>query len=188
MLYVSNWFPEQLHKGYVCKSVCQCMHARVCTFASILSSSALSGFKQRSFTLQPSPVDRLDSNSDLALFGPTHSPSSRCLPETGPIRIDDGGQVIAKSSVGFDCYSMQCQDNELYISIQTSRIRRSLRCPTGQTIDLADAGFESGSLGPCPDNEAMCATLNCPNYCSGNGRCFEGQCECIMGYIGDDCS
>lgn len=43
----------------------------------------------------------------------------------------------------------------------------------------------------CPPTYDFCTTVgneDCYNYCSGNGVCVEGTCQCNPGYFGDDCS
>ena len=42
---------------------------------------------------------------------------------------------------------------------------------------MCDAGF----LG------ATCDQLRCPDDCSGNGFCMQGQCECAKGWKGESC-
>jgi len=36
-------------------------------------------------------------------------------------------------------------------------------------------------------NKCPCS-LNCPNECSGNGRCDKGKCVCQQGFLGPDCN
>jgi hypothetical protein len=42
----------------------------------------------------------------------------------------------------------------------------------------------------CPDDfEHFCGAYQvCPNLCSNNGYCLGGQCYCLSGYSGEDCS
>ncbi len=61
-------------------------------------------------------------------------------------------------------------------------------CPTGQTVDLARAlpgKFEKGSVGPCPDNKAMCESLACGPACAVGGVCKEGKCHCNLQFTGE---
>ena len=65
-----------------------------------------------------------------------------------------------------------------------------VRCPSGKVLEweLFEYGFLQGKLGPCPDNAQTCARYNCPNACSGNGKCVNEKCECYDGYSGRDCT
>lgn len=51
--------------------------------------------------------------------------------------------------------------------------------------------LDSPKLAPNPDIELkklINETLFCPDYCSNNGYCLDGQCFCKPGYKGADCS
>merc|ERR1719331_3062598 len=45
------------------------------------------------------------------------------------------------------------------------------------------------ALAPADNSTVECGeACTCPNRCSGNGECFNGQCKCFPGYTYFDCS
>lgn len=56
-----------------------------------------------------------------------------------------------------------------------------------QLSRLLPAMFQGGVIGPCPDNDAACATLACPG-CTAGGDCLDGRCVCKLAYEGPNCS
>lgn len=71
--------------------------------------------------------------------------------------------------------------------LQLKLLGATLDCPTNATLDLAQAlptRFKSGSIGPCPDNEAVCGSLACAPSCAVGGVCSEGACYCNLQFTG----
>ena len=60
----------------------------------------------------------------------------------------------------------------------------------GQIFDHNDANSKYSVRVQCPlDHELICYDPNdiCPLYCSSNGYCIDGTCECKTGYTGNMC-
>ena len=64
-----------------------------------------------------------------------------------------------------------------------------MECPAGGFLEIADISGEGlVRIGPCPESSEICPSLSCPADCSTNGRCLDGECQCFLGYAGEDCS
>lgn len=86
------------------------------------------------------------------------------------------------------CYQTQCGPGN---TLQLNILGQTIDCPTGQTVDLATAmpnQFKQGSIGPCPDNAAMCGYLSCNESCTVGGLCRDGKCYCNLQYTGTQCA
>ena len=80
---------------------------------------------------------------------------------------------------------MACINSKLTLYVGNSPVE----CPPGGIVEVADNNGESlVRIGPCPDPSEICPSLACPADCSTNGRCLDGECQCFLGYIGEDCS
>ena len=84
------------------------------------------------------------------------------------------------------CYISSCETDgsgNKYIKVTVDGV--SGNCTTsGQTLSL------SGITVTCPKIDQFCAAYgDCPNDCSGNGRCLlNGTCRCFAFFTGLDCS
>lgn len=47
---------------------------------------------------------------------------------------------------------------------------QAVTCVDGQEVPLAAAGFDSGSIGPCPIANTFCENGGCVNDCSNQGK------------------
>jgi len=75
-------------------------------------------------------------------------------------------------------------------ALQYNILGNQVACPTGKTVNLAEqlpTKFKEGSIGPCPDNAAMCSSLSCNDTCAVGGYCHAGTCHCNLMYQGKDC-
>lgn len=119
------------------------------------------------------------------MFGVYHGYKGRCMEVTKPITVSLGLREETLDA-GAKCFKFECKNDELFLVLGFVNIR----CPSGDFIDVSaldiDAGFRSGKLGPCPDNKAICNSMNCPMDCSSNGVCdptsASGTCGCSLGH------
>lgn len=90
------------------------------------------------------------------------------------------------STVQSRCYPYVCNPNNITFTIGTNKITcLSTENATTQKTISAFTGYLA-----CPDYNQFCvrSRKTCPNWCSKNGYCMGGICNCITGYYGDDCS
>ena len=88
------------------------------------------------------------------------------------------------------CFETKCDVEKKEAAIKISG--NQIKCTTadsGQKKILSKNGDVEYYI-ICPDVSKMCvAGLNCPNDCSGKGRCLKtGKCNCFRGFGGEDCS
>jgi hypothetical protein len=124
-------------------------------------------------------------------FGWQNGLDSRCIPVTWLFNTftyqfpDSANKAGWKDSM---CYKSSCTAaGELQLDILGSKVS----CPSGQLVDLGKAlpqQFQSGTIGPCPDNAAVCKTLSCNDSCAVGGTCVSGKCYCNLMYMGPDCA
>jgi len=130
-------------------------------------------------------------------LGEYHGPEARCLPVVPSIAVQRYNYSLLPMGAG--CFKTRCSGDSLYVTLLAgTESETEVNCPPGQYIDLVAktagkvGGYTSGKLGPCPTAGAQvqdfCATLSCPNNCSGQGYCVDGQCSCFTGYEGESCS
>ncbi|EGR26888.1 leishmanolysin family protein, putative [Ichthyophthirius multifiliis] len=83
------------------------------------------------------------------------------------------------------CYQHYCQHNSQQLIIQVGN--QKVICTKNQAQMQVD-GY-NGYI-QCPENiQEFCNFKKfCPNYCSANGYCLKGQCNCDKGFYGSDCS
>jgi hypothetical protein len=123
-------------------------------------------------------------------FGWVHGASSRCAAVTYLFNNFAYQFPDANFKTGWQaamCYQSSCTATGV---LQYEVLGRTLDCPTGTTLDLAQLmpqSFRSGSIGPCPNNTLMCNTLSCNASCATGGVCNKGQCFCNLMYQGSQC-
>ena len=125
------------------------------------------------------------SSARETMFGVYHGYKARCLEVEEPVTVSLG-MMEETMEAGAKCFKFDCKDNQLFLVLGMHNVR----CPTGERINVGDldidAGFQEGTLGPCPDNEMMCNSMKCPHDCSNNGVCnplsSDGTCGCDLGF------
>lgn len=123
-------------------------------------------------------------------FGWRHSPSSRCFPVTWLMATQTYQFPSSNSKEGWRdamCYPSSCTPQG---KLQLDIMGKKVDCPSGSTLNLASllpGTFTRGSIGPCPDNAAMCASLACGDACAVGGLCVAGRCYCDLAFTGPDC-
>ncbi|WIA15148.1 hypothetical protein OEZ85_001835 [Tetradesmus obliquus] len=139
----------------------------------------------------PNCLSRQYASSAGDKFGWQNSPSSRCIPVTWLFNTFTYQFPDSQYKDGWKdsmCYKSSCNaQNQLQLSI----LGNNVTCPSGQTVDLAKAlpgQFQKGSVGPCPDNAAMCDSLSCGESCTVGGTCVSGRCYCNLEYTGPGCA
>lgn len=118
---------------------------------------------------------------------------ARCFPISSDIfQRTEGIQIVTRNSASSACFETICRDGSLFVVIPETRSfpRAELECPEGETIDLQreELGFNQGLIGPCPRARDVCDFWGCPNDCSFNGQCYRGECHCLLGFGGVDCT
>lgn len=84
------------------------------------------------------------------------------------------------------CYPYVCHNNGTIVF--TVGVNMIVCLSTDYGVNKTLAGL-SGYL-TCPDFEAFCeiSRKTCPNWCSQNGFCTRGICNCRSGYSGESCN
>ncbi|KIZ07139.1 zinc-metallopeptidase-like protein [Monoraphidium neglectum] len=119
-------------------------------------------------------------------FGWANGAESRCMPVTWLFNNYDYQFPDSTFKAGWQdavCYPSSCNDQGV---LQLKMLGQTVDCPTGKTVDLSQAlpsKFKQGSIGPCPDNAATCASLACGPSCAVGGVCVSGKCHCNLQYI-----
>lgn len=82
-----------------------------------------------------------------------------------------------------ECYKTECHGDGTY-SVEVLGVKMTCKS-AGEVLDFADyfEHFHSGGI-QCADPEVLCASEQCPDNCSGNGWCSNGQCVCHLGFGG----
>eukprot|EP01025_Chloroclados_australasicus_P001651 TRINITY_DN10411_c0_g2_i1.p1 TRINITY_DN10411_c0_g2~~TRINITY_DN10411_c0_g2_i1.p1 ORF type:complete len:1043 (-),score=97.76 TRINITY_DN10411_c0_g2_i1:683-3811(-) len=138
------------------------------------------------------------SASEFADFGQRFGRETRCLPVQGNEvqRVLDP-KIFRKLNFGAACFRVRCLEDDLYFyippTLNTPGIE--LKCPSGQDVELSgvDLGFRFPyKVGPCPEADKVCKFWGCPFAnglaCNGQGDCYQGQCQCYLGWKGPDCA
>ena len=86
------------------------------------------------------------------------------------------------------CYPYVCTDTSIEITVGVTTIECSYS-PTDEAGTQKTINSLNGYL-ECPIYESFCEQSRkiCPNWCSKNGFCTRGICNCYTGYYGKDCS
>lgn len=95
------------------------------------------------------------------------------------------GTVALPSTVQSRCYPFVCGADRITFTIGTNTIV----CLATESGSAKTISSFTGSL-ECPIFDDYCTNSrkSCPNWCSKNGYCMGGVCNCITGYYGSDCS
>lgn len=95
------------------------------------------------------------------------------------------GTVALPSTLQSRCYPYACGNSSITFTIGTYTIVCQSNEAGVQKILSALTGYLS-----CPIFADFCTNSRktCPNWCSQNGYCMRGICNCYSGYEGDDCS
>jgi hypothetical protein len=93
--------------------------------------------------------------------------------------------VALPSTLLSRCYPYICGTSSITFIIGTSTIVCQNTDAGAQKTLSAFTGYLQ-----CPIFNDFCTNSRktCPNWCSQNGFCMRGICNCYQGYEGDDCS
>ncbi|EGR26907.1 leishmanolysin family protein, putative [Ichthyophthirius multifiliis] len=82
------------------------------------------------------------------------------------------------------CYKYECSSNGQQVTIWVGS--KKVVC-TKNLENMSVKGY-TGQI-QCPENIALFCGFKkfCPNFCSGNGYCLNGKCQCSKKYFGQDC-
>lgn len=113
------------------------------------------------------------------IYGESFGPNSKCVKSNFAIN----GWTIQSEVVR--CMEYKCSTGKVVFYIDG---KEAGVCSKEKETINAPKGYQ-GTL-ECPNPETFCDSqyLRCPNFCSGKGYCFKGQCECKLGSGGNDCS
>ena len=95
------------------------------------------------------------------------------------------GTVPLSSTLTSRCYPYTCNPANITFKIGTNTIT-CLNTDGGKSQNVSSM---AGQL-ICPDFTSFCSRSRktCANWCSQNGYCMGGVCNCLAGYYGSDCS
>ena len=101
-------------------------------------------------------------------------PKSRCFDSTLSTAYNIGEYSA--------CYEViACSDTAATVKIGT----QTISCPfTGATLTVP--GYY-GTI-KCPKSKILCDNVSCPSMCYARGKCVKGECICLDGFGGLDCS
>jgi hypothetical protein len=107
-----------------------------------------------------------------------YSTSSYCVSSTL-------GTVALSNKLTSRCYPYSCGASSVTFTIGTY----SITCLSSEAGTPKTLSAMTGSL-TCPDFAAFCSNTRktCASWCSQNGYCMAGVCNCLPGYYGVDCS
>jgi leishmanolysin len=96
------------------------------------------------------------------------------------------GTVSLPNTLTSRCYPYVCNPTNIIFTIGSYSITCLSTDPAGTQKTLSSM---TGTL-TCPDFASFCqhTRITCPNWCSQNGYCMAGVCNCLPGYYGSDCS
>ena len=95
------------------------------------------------------------------------------------------GTVTLPSTLTSRCYPYVCDTNSITFTIGTYTIT----CLSSEAGVQKTLSAMTGVL-TCPIFASFCTDTRktCSNWCSKNGFCMGGVCNCLPGYYGIDCS
>ena len=114
----------------------------------------------KSYTLEKYQTDAFCVDSTFANVGISDLYRGRCYPYICYA-------TYIEFTVGLNIVT--CQDNEGGVQKTINSLNGYLKCPVYEEF--------------CEQSRKIC-----PNWCSQNGFCTRGVCNCYTGYYGDDCS
>ncbi|GAQ85119.1 hypothetical protein KFL_002200055 [Klebsormidium nitens] len=109
------------------------------------------------------------NSSSLAYWGQAFGVGSKC--------VADGSEAWSKNGferppVGGGCFRYQCSwdvtGTQATLMIMVGD--QAVTCIDGREVPLSAAGFDSGSIGPCPAANAFCESGGCVNDCANQGK------------------
>lgn len=123
-------------------------------------------------------VDPTTSDSYVSYTQEAYGTTSFCVASTL-------GTVALPSTLTSRCYPYTCSVSSVAFKIGTSTIT----CLSSEAGVQKTLSSMTGSL-TCPDFVSFCTHTRktCSNWCSRNGYCMGGVCNCLPGYYGSDCS
>ncbi|KAI5056639.1 hypothetical protein GOP47_0028826 [Adiantum capillus-veneris] len=117
------------------------------------------------------------------MLGEIRGLESRCMAAS----LVRKGFVRGALTQGSGCYRHRCRNHTLEVAVDG--VWNS--CPEkGGSIQFP--GFNGDLI--CPSYNELCGSADfampghCPNGCNLNGECVDGDCKCLFGFSGEDCS
>lgn len=95
------------------------------------------------------------------------------------------GTVALPSTLTSRCYPYTCGTDSIVFTVGTY----SITCLSSEAGTTKTLSAMTGDL-TCPIFADFCTNTRktCKNWCSQNGYCMAGICNCLPGYYGVDCS
>jgi len=95
------------------------------------------------------------------------------------------GTVALPNTLTSRCYPYKCNTANITFTIGSY----SITCLSTEGGTSKTLSSMTGTL-ICPDFSSFClhTRKTCSNWCSQNGYCMGGVCNCLSGYYGSDCS
>ncbi|XP_042409790.1 leishmanolysin-like peptidase [Zingiber officinale] len=128
-------------------------------------------------------TDTSSARAPDRMLGEVRGSNSRCMASS----LVRKGFVRGSMTQGNGCYQHRCVNRTLEVAVDG--IWKA--CPeAGGPVQFQ--GF-SGEL-ICPSYHELCSSVSvsvngqCPDRCSFNGDCVNGQCHCFLGFYGSNCS
>jgi hypothetical protein len=86
------------------------------------------------------------------------------------------------------CYKAVCNKNGTQITVTVDNTTAYCNKPGIFKSNVGEPLTIEGRLVNCPNNfTVFCSIKPCPNYCSGNGICIDGECLCVKPFLGKAC-
>ena len=146
----------------------------ICTNAASAMSDSCGIFGPYANCVDPATTD----NGYASYTYEAYATNSYCIASTL-------GTVSLPSTLTSRCYPYTCGVNSIVFTVGTSTIT----CLSSETGVQKTLSSMTGVL-TCPIFSAFCTNTRktCPSWCSQNGYCMAGVCNCLPGYYGSACS